>query len=160
MYFKENWQSMAEKEPALGHVVVATARPSMPFFATMPATMVANAAVGPAICTLLPPRAEMRKPATMAVYSPCSVGPGFFQKIPASLIAVVATAGAVKLLSLPVNTIGDLYTISSDLPRLSLPSLSYDTVAAVLPDAFTPGRPRCPPRSPTPSPRPRRPSAS
>ena len=65
------------------------------------------------------------------------VWPRFFQKIPASLIAVVATAGAVKLLSLPVNTIGDLYTISSDLPRLSLPSLSYDTVAAVLPDAFT-----------------------
>ena len=65
------------------------------------------------------------------------VWPRIFQKIPASLIAVVATAGAVKLLSLPVNTIGDLYTISSDLPRLSLPSLSYDTVAAVLPDAFT-----------------------
>ncbi len=65
------------------------------------------------------------------------VWPRFFQKIPASLIAVVATAGAVKLLSLPVNTIGDLYTISSDLPRLSLPGLSYDTVAAVLPDAFT-----------------------
>ena len=65
------------------------------------------------------------------------VWPRIFQKIPASLIAVVATAGAVKLLSLPVNTIGDLYTISSDLPRLSLPGLSYDTVAAVLPDAFT-----------------------
>ena len=65
------------------------------------------------------------------------VWPRIFQKIPASLIAVVATAGAVKLLSLPVNTIGDLYTISSDLPRLSLPGLSYNTVAAVLPDAFT-----------------------
>ena len=52
--------------------MVATARPSMPFLATTPATMVAKAAVGPAICTLLPPRAEMRKPATIAVYSPCS----------------------------------------------------------------------------------------
>ena len=65
------------------------------------------------------------------------VWPRFFKKIPASLIAVIVTAGAVKLFSLPVNTIGDLYTISSALPRLTLPALSYDTVAAVLPDAFT-----------------------
>ena len=48
--------------------IVATARPSMPLRATMPATMVAKAAVGPAICTLLPPRAEIKNPATMAVY--------------------------------------------------------------------------------------------
>ena len=52
--------------------MVAVARPSMPLSATMPATMVAKAAVGPAIWTLLPPRAEIRKPATMAVYNPCS----------------------------------------------------------------------------------------
>ena len=65
------------------------------------------------------------------------VWPRFFKKITASLIAVIVTAGAVKLFSLPVNTIGDLYTISSALPRLTLPALSYDTVAAVLPDAFT-----------------------
>ena len=63
--------------------------------------------------------------------------PKLFRKIPASLIAVIATAGAVKLLALPVNTIGDLYTISSALPKLTLPDLSYGTVAAVLPDAFT-----------------------
>ena len=59
------------------------------------------------------------------------------QKIPASLIAVVVTAAAVKLMALPVNTIGDLYTISSAPPQLHLPAFSYDTVAAVLPDAFT-----------------------
>ncbi len=59
------------------------------------------------------------------------------QKIPASLIAVLVTAGAVKLLALPVNTIGDLYTISSAPPQLHLPAFSYETVAAVLPDAFT-----------------------
>ncbi|MCI9293764.1 MAG: STAS domain-containing protein [Lawsonibacter sp.] len=63
--------------------------------------------------------------------------PRVFKKVPASLIAVIVTAGAVKLLSLPVNTIGDLYTISSALPRFALPAVSYDTVAAVLPDAFT-----------------------
>ena len=65
------------------------------------------------------------------------VWPRFFKKIPASLIAVIVTAAAVKLLALPVNTIGDLYTISSDLPSLRLPALSYDTIAAVLPDACT-----------------------
>ena len=58
-------------------------------------------------------------------------------KIPASLVAVIITAGAVALLDLPVNTIGDLYTISSAPPTFHLPSFSYETVAAVLPDAFT-----------------------
>ncbi|MEH2937918.1 SulP family inorganic anion transporter [Oscillospiraceae bacterium 44-5] len=65
------------------------------------------------------------------------VWPRFFKKIPASLIAVIVTAGAVQLLSLPVNTIGDLYTISSALPKFTLPAISYGTVSAVLPDAFT-----------------------
>ena len=38
----------------------------------MPATMVAKAAVGPEIWTVLPPKAEIRKPAMMAVYRPSS----------------------------------------------------------------------------------------
>ena len=86
---------------------------------------------------------------TFSTVNPAAVGVGClalavlifwpkeFRKVPASLAAVVATAAAVKLLALPVNTIGDLYTISSALPKLTLPALSYDTVAAVLPDAFT-----------------------
>ena len=48
-------------------IMVAAARPSSPFFKTIPATIEANAAVGPAICTLLPPKKEITKPATMAV---------------------------------------------------------------------------------------------
>ncbi len=48
-------------------MMVATMRPSMPSVATMPATMVANAAVGPDICTRLPPRKAIRNPAMMAV---------------------------------------------------------------------------------------------
>ena len=51
---------------------MATTRPSIPSCATIPATIVANAAVGPAICTLLPPSAEMTKPATIAVNIPAS----------------------------------------------------------------------------------------
>jgi len=63
--------------------------------------------------------------------------PRFFARIPASLVAVIVTAGAVALLDLPVDTIGDLYTISSAPPTFHLPSFSYEIVAAVLPDAFT-----------------------
>lgn len=63
--------------------------------------------------------------------------PRLLPKIPASLIAVLVTAAAVKLLKLPVSTIGDLYTISGSLPSFQMPDFSYDTVAAVLPDAFT-----------------------
>ena len=63
--------------------------------------------------------------------------PKVSKKIPASLIAVVAMSAAVELLRLPVNTIGDLYTISNAPPKFVLPALSYETIAAVLPDAFT-----------------------
>lgn len=63
--------------------------------------------------------------------------PAHFKKIPASLIAVLVTSAAVGLLHLPVNTIGDLYTISSDLPHFTMPVFSYEVVASVLPDAFT-----------------------
>ncbi len=63
--------------------------------------------------------------------------PGFFRKIPPSLIAVVAAAAVVKLGNLDVNTIGDLYTISNKPPMPSIPSFSFDTIKTVIPDAFT-----------------------
>lgn len=63
--------------------------------------------------------------------------PKVSKTIPSSLVAVLVTAAMVKLMHMPVNTIGDLYTISSAAPAFHLPSISYDTVAAVLPDAFT-----------------------
>ena len=48
-------------------IIVAIMRPCVPSFITMPATIVAKAAVGPAICTLLPPRNDTMNPATIAV---------------------------------------------------------------------------------------------
>lgn len=63
--------------------------------------------------------------------------PKSLQKIPPSLVAVLVTATAVQIFELPINTIGDLYTISSDLPSFHIPAISYGTIAAVLPDAFT-----------------------
>ena len=48
-------------------MTVAIIKPSKPFVAMTPATIVANAAVGPEIFTRLPPRSDIVKPATMAV---------------------------------------------------------------------------------------------
>ena len=62
--------------------------------------------------------------------------PKVSQKIPASLIAVLGTAAIVKIFKMNVYTIGDLYTISSSAPHFALPNFSFDTVQAVLPDAF------------------------
>lgn len=63
--------------------------------------------------------------------------PKKLQKIPASLIAVIVTAALVKLADLNVNTIGDLYTISSAPPKFSAPDFSLDIVKAQLPNAVT-----------------------
>ncbi len=63
--------------------------------------------------------------------------PGFCKKIPPSLIAVIVGIAMVNGLHMNVNRIGDLYEISNDLPKLSLPAFSMDTMKAVLPDAFT-----------------------
>ena len=80
-------------------------------------------------------------PAAMAVgilsLSILLLWPRVSQRIPASLIAGLLTAAVGGLLDLPVNTIGDLYVISSALPAFQMPDLSYETVSAVLPDAFT-----------------------
>ena len=68
--------------------------------------------------------------------------PKFEKRVPASLIAVVVGALIVKFvpgMDAGVYTIGDLYTIPSGLPTLNLSGmeLSFEKVAAVLPDAFT-----------------------
>lgn len=65
------------------------------------------------------------------------VWPYISKKIPGSLIAVAVGAALVKLLDLPVNTIGDLYSIDGALPSFSLPSFSPDMIVKLLPNAFT-----------------------
>ena len=59
------------------------------------------------------------------------------KKIPGSLIAVLVGTAVVKLCSIPVNTIGDLYTISGSLPAFSFPAFDIDTVIKLVPSAFT-----------------------
>ena len=63
--------------------------------------------------------------------------PKKLEKIPASLIAVILCSAIVKLSGIEVNTIGDLYTISSSAPKLTLPSVTFARVKAMVPDAFT-----------------------
>ncbi|MDE5563833.1 MAG: STAS domain-containing protein, partial [Oscillospiraceae bacterium] len=63
--------------------------------------------------------------------------PKKLEKIPASLIAVILGAAVVKLGGLHVNTIGDLYTISSAPPHLTLPVVTLSRVRALLPNAAT-----------------------
>jgi len=65
------------------------------------------------------------------------IWPRFFKKIPPSLVAVIVSAVLVKGLDLRVNTIGDLYTISSSLPAFHLPQISFELVRRVMPDALT-----------------------
>ena len=48
-------------------ISVAITSPEKPLVAIIPATIEANAAVGPAICIRLPPKRETQKPAAIAV---------------------------------------------------------------------------------------------
>ena len=63
--------------------------------------------------------------------------PKISKKIPGSLVAVVVGVVMVKALGLQVNTIGDLYTISRELPAFALPELSFAAVRQLIPSAFT-----------------------
>ena len=63
--------------------------------------------------------------------------PKVSKKIPGSLVVVLLGALVVGLFNLNVNTIGDLYSISSSLPTPSIPSITLERVMHMLPDAFT-----------------------
>ncbi|MCR4787680.1 MAG: sulfate permease [Lachnospiraceae bacterium] len=65
------------------------------------------------------------------------VWPKITDKIPGSLIAVIAGILIVKLGNLPVNTIEDLYEISNRLPVLHKLHFSMASLSAALPDGFT-----------------------
>ena len=65
------------------------------------------------------------------------VWPKISKKIPGSLIAVVVGVVIVKVFKMDVNTVGDLYTISRDLPSFSIPEFSFETIRQLIPSAFT-----------------------
>lgn len=59
------------------------------------------------------------------------------KKIPGSLIAVIAGILMVRFLKLNVNTIGDLYTISSALPAFHIPHVTLETIRSEFSDGLT-----------------------
>ena len=59
------------------------------------------------------------------------------KKIPGSLIAVIAGILMVRFLKLNVNTIGDLYTISSALPAFHIPHITLETIRSEFSDGLT-----------------------
>ncbi len=63
--------------------------------------------------------------------------PKVSEKIPGSLIAVIVGILLVKFTAMPVNTIGDLYTISNSLPTFHMPEFSLAAVKEVASDGFT-----------------------
>lgn len=65
------------------------------------------------------------------------IWPKINKVLPGSLIAVIVGIVIVKVFHMEVNTIGDLYTVSSKLPALHVPEFSLDMVKNLLPDAFT-----------------------
>lgn len=67
----------------------------------------------------------------------CPKLPGFLKKIPGSLVAVIVGIIMVNGFDMNVKTIGELYTITSELPKFQLPAISFEMVENVLPDAFT-----------------------
>jgi len=63
------------------------------------------------------------------------VWPYINKKIPGSLIAVLV--GSFMAIKMNVATIGNTFTLTSSLPKFTLPSFSIELVKNVLPDAFT-----------------------
>ncbi len=60
-----------------------------------------------------------------------------FDAIPGSLIAVIVGILMVKFMNMDVNTIGDLYKISSKLPVPHVPHMTFSTIKSVFSDGVT-----------------------
>ena len=65
------------------------------------------------------------------------IWPYISEKIPGSLIAVIAGILMVRFFHMRVNTIENLYTISNNLPSFTMPDFSLSMIRNVAPDAVT-----------------------
>ena len=63
--------------------------------------------------------------------------PKINKTVPPSLIAIVVSVCLVLFAKLPVNTIGDLYTVSNALPTLHIPEFDVKNILSLLPDALS-----------------------
>lgn len=63
--------------------------------------------------------------------------PKVTEKIPGSLVAIIVTTLIVKFSDLNVNTIGDLYDVSSKLPVFAIPQVDFSMISKMISPAFT-----------------------
>ena len=71
-----------------------------------------------------------------------AISPRFSKKIPGSLIAIILMTAAALLLKnmagvSSIETIGDRFAISSELPDAQMPQMTWDTVKSLVPPAVT-----------------------
>lgn len=71
-----------------------------------------------------------------------TITPRFSKRIPGSLIAIIVITGIVYLLKTyvginSIDTIGDRFTISSKLPSIQFPNLSWENIGNLLPVGIT-----------------------
>lgn len=66
------------------------------------------------------------------------IWPKITDKLPGSLIAIIATTVLVQVTGIEVNTIGSVYgELSSALPALSIPSVNFKMIQTLISPAFT-----------------------
>ncbi len=80
-------------------ISVAICRPAIPCCAVMMDSTAMNAPVGPEICTRVPPKSEVRTPATIEVYKPCS------GRAPLAIAKAMAKGRATTPTMMPATTL-------------------------------------------------------
>ncbi|MBE6733054.1 MAG: sodium-independent anion transporter [Ruminococcaceae bacterium] len=65
------------------------------------------------------------------------VWPKIFDKIPASLLAVIISSVLVMIFDMKVNTIGTLFSVSGKLPTVQIPEFSFSAIIKLFPNAVT-----------------------
>ena len=68
--------------------------------------------------------------------------PKFSKKIPGSLVAIIVMTIAALLLKqycgiTSIETIGDRFNVSNEIPNMQVPAMTWDTIKSLVPPALT-----------------------
>ena len=71
-----------------------------------------------------------------------AITPKFSKKIPGSLVAIIIMTIAVLILKTyfgvtTIETIGDRFSVSDDIPDMQVPAMTWDTIKSLVPPALT-----------------------
>ena len=71
-----------------------------------------------------------------------AITPKFSKKIPGSLVAIIIMTIAVLILKTyfgvtTIETIGDRFSVSNDIPDMQVPAMTWDTIKSLVPPALT-----------------------